>query len=209
MCGYPKSTNGGLSFLPEFYIVPPFINQKNPTRIVLTAAGFYILYLDETNWNVYVLCEQSNPSLNIASQVNSTPGKAGAGGGLAVDPTGTSVYVVYSDTTNDPEGDIRFCKRSDSGTTWGNCVTVNDNTSRSQTDPSLFRDANGTLHVIWTDFRSNSTYRDLLRIFELMAGVPSPSPTPISSPDQPSANFRRWSIGDRWSALPSITSHGV
>jgi hypothetical protein len=185
-----KSTNGGVSFQPEFYVFTPDSNQKRAERISATSTGFYILYLDETNSNIYVHRGSSSTVLNNASMVNSNSGKVGGGGGLAVDPNGGTVYVVYSDTTSDAEGDIRFCKSTDSGSTWGNCTTVNDNTYRGQDSPSIVRDGSGALHAIWTDLRSNSKYQ-IYYAYSTDGGSSFSTPNNNLSADQPGSNFNQ------------------
>jgi len=154
-----KSTNGGASFLPEFCITTPSSTQKTPVSIQATASAFYVLFRDTTNSDLYFHHGSPSAILNNATRVNPNGGKASYGGSLAADPNGTTLYSVFSDTTTDYEGDIRFCRSTDSGATWGNCVTVNDNSYRWQAGPALALDRFGTLHVVWTDLRSNAKYQ--------------------------------------------------
>lgn len=69
------------------------------------------------------------------------------------------VYIVYTakppdDPTDD--GDIYFVRSTDRGQTWDRPVTLNgDDTDHLQFFPSIATSPNGTLHVMWGDFRDD------------------------------------------------------
>jgi hypothetical protein len=77
---------------------------------------------------------------------------------IAVGPNDV-VYVVYTakppdDPTDD--GDIYFVRSTDRGETWDRPVTLNgDDTDHLQFFPSIATSPNGTLHVMWGDFRDD------------------------------------------------------
>jgi hypothetical protein len=152
-----KSSNGGASFQPEFLIKTPDSDLDVPKRIYANGSNFYILFVAEIANDIYFHHGNANSMLTNATRVNPIAGRAyGLSGDIAVDANGTTIYAVFADATSDPEGDVVFCKSFDTGATWGSCVRVNDNTYRYQYYPSIARDASGTLHVVWTDFRSGS-----------------------------------------------------
>jgi len=77
---------------------------------------------------------------------------------IAVGPD-DEVYVVYTakppdDPTDD--GDIYFVRSADRGETWARPVTLNgDDTDHLQFFPSIATSPDGTLHVMWGDFRDD------------------------------------------------------
>jgi hypothetical protein len=180
-----KSTSGGASFQPEFYISGPDANQKFPRQIYATASGFYILFMDETNYDLYVHRGSASSVVQNATRINPNPGKALWGGDVALGPNGTTLYAALSDTSNDYEGDIRFCKSTDSGATWGSCLWVNDNTSRNQDQPAIIRDSHGTLHAIWSDHRVSSGRYQLYYAYSVNDGASFSTPNVNLSNDAP------------------------
>lgn len=156
-----KSTNGGLSFQPEVFLNVPATGQRRPTRIAVTGERLYLLYVNELTNDLFVHRRSTDLVFaNDSTRINVMPGTALYGGSdLAASPDGNTLFVVYADTSTDSEGNINFCKSNDGGASWGSCTTVNDNTYRSQYQPSLVLDGFGSLHVVWTDLRSNSKYQ--------------------------------------------------
>jgi hypothetical protein len=154
-----RSADGGATFQPEFYTYPPTAAQDIPRRIVATPTGFYVLFVDESAWDLYLHRGDATAYLLNATRVNANPGRVLYGGDVAADDVGTTVHVAYSDTTTDSEGDILYCKSLDGGATWPPCVRVNDSVYRWQEQPRIVRDGYGTLHVAWADLRSNFRYQ--------------------------------------------------
>jgi hypothetical protein len=154
-----KSTNGGVSFQPEYLINTPSSSQKRPVRIYATSTKLLLIFADETNNDLYTHSGSTTSIISNATRVG--PAVApGVGADLAVDPNDDSkVYLVFADATGDSEGNIRFCKSVDGGNTWDGCLLVNDSTYRYQYQPSIIRDNSGILHVVWTDLRSNSKFQ--------------------------------------------------
>jgi hypothetical protein len=69
----------------------------------------------------------------------------------------TSVYVVYTDLSND-DGDIYVQEISAGGQLFGAPVKVNDDAGPArQAEPAMAVDGAGDVHVVWTDVR-NGTY---------------------------------------------------
>jgi hypothetical protein len=83
--------------------------------------------------------------------------------GAGADPTGKFVALTWSSRMNAGEGDddVWILYSKDGGDTWTDPIRVNDNTSPSrQFEPWVAVDAQGWVHVAWTDFRNgnNDTY---------------------------------------------------
>lgn len=151
------STNSGASFQPEFPVGTISSAQKRPVRIRAANGSFSVLYVDETNYDLYYYRDVPSP---LTVRVNAVAGAvqqaSEMSGDFVVTSDGRNVYVVYSDTQTDNEGDILMCRSTDSGATWSSGVRVNDSTYRYQWTPAAAIDAAGHLHVIWSDLRSNS-----------------------------------------------------
>lgn len=94
-------------------------------------------------------------------RVNDVPSKASVGIGTFMAWGGGRLYVVWSDSRNDYEGDV-YLDSSEDGVTFGTDVLVNDDTYRYQEDPSVAvgrgTDCMGHVYVVWQDLRSNKSY---------------------------------------------------
>lgn len=150
-----RSTNGGSSFAPEFPINAISSTQKKPRKVRATASYLYVLFMDETNDDLYSHRRAVGASTGTTGRVNGTSGEVQYGGDLAVGPNDSILYAVFSDTTSDYEGNITFTKSTDGGLSWSGAVTVNDSTNRQQYHPMVGVDSAGRLHAGWTDGRSN------------------------------------------------------
>jgi hypothetical protein len=150
-----QSTNGGFSFQPEFSINAISSQQKMPRRIRATPSNFYVLYMDETNNDLYFYRRNVGTASGNTGRLNANMGSVQYDGDFAVAPNDMTVYGTYSDTTGDYEGNITFCKSTDGGITWPVCTRVNDNANRQQFSPRVGLDSMGNLHMAWADGRSN------------------------------------------------------
>ena len=94
-------------------------------------------------------------------RVNDVPGKASVGVGNFLAWGKDRLYVVFSDSRTDSEGDVYLDSSSD-GLDFGTDVMVNDNIYRSQEDPSVAvgrgSQCAGHVYVVWQDLRSNKSY---------------------------------------------------
>jgi Divergent InlB B-repeat domain len=154
-----QSTDGGNSFQPEFPINTISSAQKRPVRIRATASNFYVLYLDETNYDTYFYRRNAGAASANTGRLNANTGSVQGFGDFVVAPNEMTFYAAYSDTTGDYEGNITFCKSTDGGITWPACTRVNDSAYRYQYSPAVGLDSLGGLHVAWTDFRSNHRFQ--------------------------------------------------
>lgn len=83
--------------------------------------------------------------------------------GASADPTGKYVAITWSSRMAAGEGDddVWLLYSKDGGDTWTDPIRVNDNrTASRQFEPWVAVDAQGWVHVAWTDFRNgdNDTY---------------------------------------------------
>lgn len=83
--------------------------------------------------------------------------------GAASDPTGKFVAITWTSrmTAGEGDDDVWLLYSKDGGDTWTDPIRVNDNTSPSrQFESWVAVDAQGWVHVAWTDFRNgmNDTY---------------------------------------------------
>jgi hypothetical protein len=77
--------------------------------------------------------------------------------GAGADPTGEIVAITWSSRMQDGEGDddVWLLYSKDGGDTWTDPIRVNDNETRSrQFESWVAVDAQGWVHVAWTDFRN-------------------------------------------------------
>jgi len=150
------STDGGASFRPELPVSTVSSTQKHPVRVRSAGSTLFVLYLDETNADLYFY---RGGASQATTRVNKTSGKAQYGSDFVTAPDGGTVYVAFSNMEGDSEGNIDVCRSTDGGTTWSRCTRVNDNPYRWQTQPALALDRSGALHVVWTDLRSNLKFQ--------------------------------------------------
>lgn len=149
-----RSTNGGSSFQSEFPITEITSTQKKPRQVRATDADLYVLFMDETNDDLYCHRRAVGASSGTTGRVNGTAGSVQYGGDLLVGSNGY-LYAVYSDTTGDYEGNITFVRSPNGGATWSGDVRANDSSTRQQYDPEIGFDGSGRLHTAWTDGRAN------------------------------------------------------
>lgn len=94
-------------------------------------------------------------------QVNDVAKEANVGKATFLAWGAGKLHIVWSDSREDPEGDIYYDSSTD-GVTFGADVLVNDNSYRYQEDPSIVvgsgANCAGTIYVVWQDLRSNSSY---------------------------------------------------
>jgi hypothetical protein len=150
-----QSTNGGTSFQPEFSITAISSTQKMPRKIRATPSNFYVLYMDETNYDLYLYRRNVGAASGNTGRLNTNASSVQYDGDFAVSPDEMTVYGTYSDTTGDTEGNITLCKSTDGGITWPVCRRVNDSSNRQQHTPRVGLDSLGHLHMAWADGRSN------------------------------------------------------
>jgi len=150
-----QSTNGGATFLPEFSINTISSTQKIPRKIRATLSNFYVLYMDETNNDLYFYRRYIGAASGNTGRLNTNMGTVQYDGDFAMAPNEMTFYGTYSDTTGDSEGNITFCKSTDGGITWPVCRRVNDSANRQQHTPRVGLDGLGNLHMAWADGRSN------------------------------------------------------
>jgi hypothetical protein len=152
-----KSTNGGGSFQPEFFVGTISLDQKKPAMVRATASNLYVLYIDETNSDLYFYRRNVGAASGNVGRVNANPGSVLRRGDFVVAPDEMTFYATYSDTTDDSDGDVAFCKSTDGGITWQACTRVNDSTTHHwHEEPAAGMDSLGGLHAIWVDSRSNT-----------------------------------------------------
>ena len=75
---------------------------------------------------------------------------------MGVDGAG-NIFVAYSDTTSDTEGDLYVASSANGGGSFSYTLAA-DSTYRGQTYPKLFVDANDYIHLMWNDNRDNKSY---------------------------------------------------
>jgi hypothetical protein len=150
-----QSTNGGASFQPEFSINAISSAQKFPRRIRATASNFYVLYMDETNYDLYFYRRNVGAASGNTGRLNANTGSVQYDGDFVMAVNEMTVYGTYSDTTGDSEGNITLCKSTDGGVTWPVCTRVNDSVNRQQHTPRVGLDGLGNLHMAWADGRAN------------------------------------------------------
>jgi hypothetical protein len=150
-----QSTNGGASFQPEFSINAISSAQKFPRRIRATASNFYVLYMDETNYDLYFYRRNVGAASGNTGRLNANTGSVQYDGDFVMAANEMTVYGTYSDTTGDSEGNITLCKSIDGGVTWPVCTRVNDSVNRQQHTPRVGLDGLGNLHMAWADGRAN------------------------------------------------------
>ena len=84
-----------------------------------------------------------------------------AGGAVQAEPSlfvdhNANIYLAWSDYRNGA-ADVYFSKSTDSGLSFSANVRVNDVTVNAQREPDLAVDAQGLIHVVWTDVRNAAT----------------------------------------------------
>jgi hypothetical protein len=154
-----QSTNGGVSFQPEFSINTISSAQKFPRRIRATASNFYVLYMDETNNDLYFYRRNVGAASGNTGRLNASTGSVQFDGDFVGASNEMTFYAAYSDITGDSEGNITSCKSTDGGITWPVCTRVNDSANRQQDSPRVGLDSAGNVHMAWADGRSNGRYQ--------------------------------------------------
>lgn len=158
---------GGGMFAPGIQVAATEI-QDDSTAVAVDAKGtIYVAwesFQDGTDegGNVYV-AKSTDGGLTFSPKVrvNDVPGKANVGISTFIAWGGDRLYVVWSDTRTDPEGDVYIDSAPD-GAAFGQDVKVNDDGYRYQEDPSVVvadgTNCPGTVYVVWQDMRSNKSY---------------------------------------------------
>jgi len=113
-----KSTDGGETWpLANIKIVDSTIGSGPYSSIALSGSTVYIAYYNDTNDDLKFARSDDGgatwPLANIKTVDSS--GNVGVSSSLAV--SGSDVYISYYDTTN---GNLKFAKSIDNGTTWVN-----------------------------------------------------------------------------------------
>ncbi len=75
---------------------------------------------------------------------------------LAVGPDGTLYAAWHDDRNGNLDQDIYFARSTDGGVTWSASIRVDDAPSGDQLYSSLAVGPDGTLYVVWHDFRNNT-----------------------------------------------------
>ena len=123
-----RSNDFGATFEQEFYTDTPDASQDAPRKIVAGPNDFYVLFVDESAWDLYLHRGSVTGYALNATRINANPGRVQYGSDLAIDETGARLHVAYSDTSLDSEGDLLYCRSIDHGATWSACLRVNDDT---------------------------------------------------------------------------------
>lgn len=158
---------GGKKFSPGVQVTSTK-TQDDSTAVAVDGFGnIYVAwesFQDSTpeGGNIYVAkSTDGGKTFSAPVQVNDVPSKAQVGIGTFMAWGKDRLYVVWSDTRNDYEGDI-YIDSSPDGITFGQDILVNDNTNRNQEDPSIVVGAgpqcDGHVYVVWQDMRSNKDY---------------------------------------------------
>jgi hypothetical protein len=151
-----RSTDGGATFEPEFFVISPDGNGYSVLNLLARSGSFFVLLRDQTNGDTYFHRGTSTSFLYAVSRVNQVLHKEGYLSSLSLDSNAAATfYATYVDTSVNPSGDIYFTRSTDGGTTWGGYKRVNDVGANQRFSPVISSDANGGLHLVWVDLRSN------------------------------------------------------
>lgn len=132
-------------------------DQEDAGKIIIDPSGtIYVAYQDQFNTNNTYM-QKSNDGINFENpiQINKTSGKSSSFD-IASNTKG-DVFIPYTDTTNDYEGDLIVAKLA-ANTNNFTYTQASDNTYRNQNYPKIFVDQNDTIHLIWNDNRINKSY---------------------------------------------------
>jgi hypothetical protein len=188
-CGsriYTRSTDGGVTWMNPITLPQ---NAVFGTQTVGPSGELYIAGINApttSNTNFRVLKStnanqagvtptftSSSPNFNGALSFGISPNPGGLGGQVWVDvdrsngPRRGWVYVVATINPATPDdGDIRFVRSSDGGTTWSAPVTINTDVSTSnyQWFGAMSVAPNGRIDVTWNDTR-DSGVANLSRLY--------------------------------------------
>jgi hypothetical protein len=164
-----RNTNvfGGGQFSTAVQVASTKIQDDQTAVAVDSAGNIYVAwesFQDGTDegGNIYVAKSMDGgQTFAAAVKVNDVAGKANVGIATFMAWGGDRLYLVWSDTRTDSEGDV-YLDSSTDGLNFGADVMVNDSTYRYQEDPSVVvgqgTDCNGIVYVAWQDLRSNQGY---------------------------------------------------
>ena len=171
---YSKSVNGGKTFGKDVMVddeITVTTRQVNPAIAVGKDGVIYVVfedYRDDTNKG-NIFCSRSidggetfEEDVMVDDPITYTSHQANPA--VAVDNRGV-VHIVWEDyRDNSKLANIYYSRSSDGGKTFGKDVMVDDSytVTSQQIDPAIAVDDNGTVHVVWQDYR---TSRSLANIF--------------------------------------------
>lgn len=148
---YRRSTDGGNNFQSEVRISN---NAGNSWRPVIFSSGslVHITWTDERDGNKEIYYRRSNDNgANWGTETRLTNNSAESSLN-SVTASGSSVYVVWSDTRDGDE--IWFKRSTDGGVNWSSDTKLTNNTGNS-TEPSI--SVSGVnLQIAWRDFRDGN-----------------------------------------------------
>ena len=154
-----KSSDSGSTFSTPVQVTNNS-TQEDGGKIAVYGNNVYAIYYDgySTSPNNIYLATSLNGGASFGSpvQVNKTTGKSGWGPAVAVDGLG-NLFVAYSDTTTDGEGDLYVATSSNGGGSFTHTLAADSN-YRNQDYPKMFVDGNNNLHLLWNDNRDNKSY---------------------------------------------------
>ncbi|MBU4449632.1 MAG: exo-alpha-sialidase, partial [Proteobacteria bacterium] len=151
-----RSTDYGNTFSTPVQVTDNTI-QENTGKIAVFGNNVYVVYFDWDSANTYLVTSlNGGSSFGSPIQVNRTSGKSGPGSSVGVDLAG-NIFVVYSDTTSDGEGDLYVAKSANGGSSFTYALAA-DSTYRQQEYPRIFIDANDYVNLLWNDNRDNTSY---------------------------------------------------
>ena len=167
---FSSSFDGGRTWTKNIMIDPDRGAPTQPQLEVDTLGNIYFVWSDEPRGEIYfsMSCDKGT-TWTQAVRVNDLPPYA-FGARFTVDEDGV-VYVIWSD---EREGgywntDIYFTYSADSGSSWMPNVRVNDHPEADQMMADIAVDREGTIYVVWKDFRSGVKY-DLYSAYSVDRG---------------------------------------
>lgn len=169
---FTKSTNNGASFSTPVAVTNNS-TQEDSGKIAVVGNNVYAVYYDGysvTSGNTY-LVTSSNGGVSFGGpvQVNRVSRKSDFGPALAVDSSG-AVFIAYSDTSSDGEGDLYVAKTVNSGGSFS-YVMAADSTYRGQAYPRMMVDTSNVIHLVWNDNRDNTSYGSVYYTRSVDAGA--------------------------------------
>jgi len=138
--------------------------QVNPDVVIDRQGTVYVIWEDHRhgiiNPDIFIASLAVGTSTWSAGQmVNDAPQAHQTFPALAVDRSG-NLYAVWSDNRNGTT-DIFMARKAATGMTWSPAVRVNDVTTGRQITPDVAVDPQGTVHVVWQDYRHAQTDPDI------------------------------------------------
>jgi hypothetical protein len=116
---FAKSTNGGTSWLAgNIKTVDSTASVGVYTSIAVSGTNVYVSYYDSTNANLKFAMSTDGGATWPAGNIKIVDSTGDVGSCTSISHTSTgfgNVYISYLDTTN---GDLKFAKSTDDGTTW-------------------------------------------------------------------------------------------